>query len=84
MLANKIWYQNCKNIPKKTYFTRTFLYSFLLDTAQKLHTNNSKTGALFQLKLRLSKNAHIPQQWAGDPGHYTKTGGGGKSRNCKY
>lgn len=75
---------NCKNnsIPKKIYFTRTFLYSFLLDTAQKLHTNNSKTGALFQLKLRLPKNAHISQQWAGDPGHYTKAGG--KNRNCKY
>lgn len=77
MLANKIGTKLQKH-SKKTYFTRTFLYSFLLDTAQKPHTNNSKTGALFQLKLRLSKNAHIPQQWAGDPGHYTKTGGGGE------
>lgn len=70
---------NCKSnsIPKKIYFTRNFLYSFLIDTAQKLHTNNSKTGALFQLKLRMFLNSGLEIL-----GTIERLGG--KDRNCKY
>lgn len=84
MLANKIWYQTAKAtaFPKrKIYFTRNFLYTFLIETSQKLPTNNSKTGALFQLELRMSKSVHIPQHCSGDPGHYKKDWG---KQNRKY